>query len=59
MQEVLRQLHAEGYAVDEAHFDSLSPCRYEHINRLSKYTFTNSGDLDSTHRRPLRDTGNN
>lgn len=55
MQEVLRQLQAEGYAVEEAHFDYLSPCRYEHINRLGKYSFTNSGDLDSTHRRPLRD----
>ena len=34
MQEVLQQLRAEGYPVEEAHFEYLSPSRYEHINRL-------------------------
>lgn len=53
MQDVLQQLQAEGYAVDEAHFEYLSPGRYEHINRLGKYSFaipTESG----LPRRPLR-----
>ena len=58
MQEVLQQLKAEGYLVDEAHFQFLSPSRYEHINRLGKYSFTNPAHLDPLHRRPLRHPGN-
>lgn len=54
MQEVLRQLQREGYPVDEAHFDYLSPCRYEHINRLGKYSFVNPAQSNPLHRRPLR-----
>jgi TnpA family transposase len=53
MQDVLRQLQIEGYPIDEAHFTYLSPGRYEHINRLGKYSFatpTGSG----LYRRPLR-----
>jgi TnpA family transposase len=57
MQEVLQQLRAEGYPVDEAHFQHLSPSRYEHINRLGKYSFTNPAHLDPLHRRPLRHPG--
>ena len=57
MQEVLQQLRAEGYSVDEAHFQYLSPSRYEHINRLGKYSFTNPAHLDPLHRRPLRHPG--
>jgi hypothetical protein len=40
MQEVLQKPRAEGYLIDEAHFQYLSPSRYEHINRLGKYSFT-------------------
>jgi TnpA family transposase len=40
MQYILKQLHSEGIAIDEAHFEYLSPGRYEHINRLGKYSFT-------------------
>lgn len=54
MQEVLQQLQAEGYPVDEAHFEYLSPSRYEHINRLGKYSFENPAQVDPLHRRPLR-----
>ena len=54
MQEVLRQLQAEGYPINEDHFEYLSPSRYEHINRLGKYSFVNQTLFDSTHRRPLR-----
>ena len=35
----------------------LSPSRYEHINRLGKYSFTNPARLDPLHRRPLRQPG--
>ena len=54
MQEVVQQLRAEGYPVEEAHFKYVSPGRYEHITRLGKYSFTNPAQLDPSHRRPLR-----
>ena len=54
MQEVLRQLASEGYAIDETHFEHLSPCRFEHINRLGKYSFDNSSGFGSGNLRPLR-----
>ncbi|WP_165822021.1 Tn3 family transposase [Hymenobacter edaphi] len=54
MQEALQQLQAEGYPVDETHFEYLSPSRYEHINRLGKYSFENAAQVDPQHRRPLR-----
>lgn len=54
MQEVLQQLQAEGYPVDETHLEYLSPSRYEHINRLGKYSFENPAQVDPQHRRPLR-----
>ena len=54
MQEVLQQLQAEGYPVTKAYFEYLSPSRYEHINRLGKYSFTNPAHPDPLHRRPLR-----
>lgn len=57
MQEVLQQLQAEGYPVGEAHFQYLSPSRYEHINRLGKYFFTNPAHPGPAHRRPLRQPG--
>ena len=59
MQDVLRQLQAEGYEVDEAHFEYLSPSRYEHINRLGKYSFAKPDQLDSMRRRPLRHPNEN
>ena len=57
MHEVLQQLRADGYPVDEAHFKYLSTSRYEHIDRLDKYSFTNPAHLDPLHRRPLRQPG--
>ena len=44
MQDILSQLQSEGYVIDEAHFEYLSPGRYEHINRLGKYSFTDPPD---------------
>lgn len=57
MQDVLRQLQAEGYEVDETYFEYLSPGRYEHINRLGKYSFADSAAFEAGHRRPLRNSG--
>lgn len=54
MQDILSQLESEGYAIDEAHFEYLSPGRYEHINRLGKYSFTDPAG-SGVPRRPLRD----
>lgn len=54
MQEALQQLQQEGYPVDEAYFEYLSPCRFEHINRLGKYSFSESSPYNLTNRRPLR-----
>lgn len=54
MQEALQQLQAEGYPVDETHFEYLSPSRYEHINRLGKYSFESPAQVGPQHRRPLR-----
>jgi hypothetical protein len=53
MQDVLRQLQIEGYSIDEAHFEYLSPGLYEHINRLGKYSFATPTE-SGLHRRPLR-----
>jgi len=38
-QEIIKQLHQEGYVVDEKDFEFISPAPFEHINRLGKYSF--------------------
>lgn len=53
-QQVLQQLQAEGYPVEKAPFQYLSPTRYEHINRLGNHSFPNPAPLDPLHRRPRR-----
>lgn len=53
MQEVLQQLRAEGYPVDETRFRHLSPSRYDDP---AKYSFTNPTHLDPLHR-PLYHIG--
>jgi len=55
MQDILKQLQSEGYAIEEAHFEYLSPGRYEHINRLGKYSFTDPNE-SGVPRRPLRNS---
>jgi len=56
-QEIIKQLHQEGYVVDEndrpaTRFEFISPAPFEHINRLGKYSFnTDPGDNGL---RPLR-----
>ncbi|TGE20537.1 hypothetical protein E5K00_21320 [Hymenobacter aquaticus] len=54
MQEAVWPLQAQGYPVDETHFEYLLPSRYEHINRLGKYSFANPAQVDPQHRRSLR-----
>lgn len=54
MNEVIKQLRAEGYPIDDADVAHLSPARYEHINPYGKYPF----NIDEAQRqgrlRPLR-----
>ncbi|GAA4020241.1 hypothetical protein GCM10022408_37710 [Hymenobacter fastidiosus] len=54
MQEVVTQLRAEGYPVQDEDLVHLSPARYEHINRLGKYTFAEQEALLGKGLRPLR-----
>lgn len=54
MQEVITQLRAEGYPVQEEDLVHLSPARFEHINRLGKYSFADQQALLNNGLRPLR-----
>jgi TnpA family transposase len=52
-QEIIKQLHQEGYVVDENDFEFISPASFEHINRLGKYSFTTNPILGENGLRPL------
>jgi hypothetical protein len=39
-QAIIRQLHQEGYVVDENDFEFIAPALFEHIKGLGKYFFT-------------------
>ena len=54
IQEIIKQLHQEGYVVDESDFEFISPAPFEHINRLGKYSFNTNPDLGDNGLRPLR-----
>ena len=54
MQEVITQLRAEGYPVQDEDLVHLSPARFEHINQLGKYTFAERETLLRNGLRPLR-----
>ena len=54
MQEVITQLRAEGYPVQDEDLVHLSPARFEHINRLGKYSFADQQALLNNGLRPLR-----
>lgn len=41
MQEIITQLRVGGYPIPDEDLIYLSPARFEHINRLGKYTFAN------------------
>jgi hypothetical protein len=53
-QKILEQLRVEGYSVKEEDLSYLSPTKYEHINRLGKYSFQTSSELMANGLRPLR-----
>ena len=54
MKQVIAQLPAEGYPVQGEDLTHLSPARFEHINRLGKYTFAEQEILLRNGLRPLR-----
>lgn len=56
IQEVLKQLQSEGYKVNETDFEYLSPAPFEHINRLGKYSFETTFEMENNGLRPLRKT---
>ena len=57
VQEVVTQLRTEGYPVQDEGLAHLSPARFEHINRLGKYTFAEQETLLRNGLRPLRQPG--
>ena len=57
VQQVIAQLRAEGYPVHDEDLIHLSPARFEHINRLGKYTFAEQETLLRNSLRPLRQPG--
>ena len=54
IQEVLRKLQKEEIRVDENDFEHISPAPFEHINRLGKYSFEITFEMDINGLRPLR-----
>ena len=54
MQEVVRQLEQEGWAVDPADEARLSPIMWRHINFLGRYEFSLPDDVANGSLRPLR-----
>jgi len=54
MWEIIKQLKAEGYKINDEDITHLSPARHEHINPYGKYTFNVSEGLGRKTLRPLR-----
>ena len=54
MQAAIEELRRRGQAVNEADFVHVSPVRFKHINRYSKFRFDLGDDLASSGLRPLR-----
>jgi len=55
MQEILRVLETEGYPLDSNDIMHLSPARFEHINKMGKYTFELDESMINGGLRKLRD----
>ncbi len=51
----LAQLRRDGYPVEDADVQRLSPLIHDHINLLGRYHFTNPDQDDGGQLRPLRD----
>lgn len=58
IQEVVNQLHSEGYEINDLDFEHISPAPFEHINRLGKYSFNTNFELNNKGLRPLRKLNN-
>lgn len=54
LQQVVQTLRAEGIEVRDEDLARLSPARYEHINRLGKYTFPRQVEVQPNGLRRLR-----
>ena len=54
LQQVVQTLRAEGVEVRDEDLARLSPARYEHINRLGKYTFASQVEVEPNGLRSLR-----
>lgn len=54
LQQVVQTLRAEGVEVRDEDLTRLSPARYEHVNRLGKYTFPSQVEVESNGLRSLR-----
>jgi hypothetical protein len=54
LQQVVQTLRAEGVEVRDEDLARLSPTRYEHINRLGKYTFPRQVEVEPNGLRSLR-----
>ena len=54
LQEVIETLHAEGVEVREEDSVHLSPARFEYLNRLGKYLFLRTVEVQPNGFRPLR-----
>ncbi|GAA4366282.1 hypothetical protein GCM10023185_37340 [Hymenobacter saemangeumensis] len=57
LQQVVQTLRAEGVAVRDEDLARLSPARYEHINRLGKYTFPPGGSTTQRAAQPAKPIG--
>jgi hypothetical protein len=54
IQEIVKQLQSEGFEINEADFEHISPAPFEHINRLGKYSFDTDFKVEDNGLRPLR-----
>jgi hypothetical protein len=54
LQQVVQTQRAEGVEVRDEDLARLSPARYEHINRLGKYTFPRQVEVEPNGLRSLR-----
>jgi TnpA family transposase len=54
MQEVIHQLRKEGLAIGDEELKHLSPVRFDHINRLGRYSFNVEAGQRRKRLRPLR-----
>ncbi len=54
IQEIINQLRSERVEIDDADFQHISPAPFEHINRLGRYSFNTSFEIENNGLRPLR-----